>query len=283
MKQQRAMANATPEEIREVEIDLLLEGVFRIFGYDFRQYSRRSVRRRLTDLAREESLKSISSLQEKVFRNEDTLNRLISALAVQVSHLFRDPAFFLAFRRTAIPLLRTYPSIRIWHAGCSTGEEVYSMAILLKEEGVFERSRIYATDINDASLAIARHGEYTASEIKDTEENYIRAGGKRSLRDYFAIEGNKAVVDSSLRKNMMFTRHNLVTDGSFNEFHAILCRNVLIYFTQELAERVHELLFHSLVRFGILALGAKESLQFLAREKSYRALDEEARLYRRVH
>jgi len=272
-----------PVSIEDVEISLLLEGVFRLFGYDFRQYSPTSVKRRLKEMVAVDHLDSISSLQERVFRDPDMLNRLVSSMSIQASHLFRDPKFFLAFRRKAVPLLRTYPLIRIWHAGCANGEEVYSMAILLKEEDLLNKSLLYATDINVEALQIALHGAYSTQHIEACERNYKEAGGRASLASYFEREGRKSRITKDLRDHIVFTRHNLVTDGSFNEFNVILCRNVLLYFTQELRNRVHALLHGSLMRFGLLALGAQETIRFTTFEKQYRPLDEENNLYRRVN
>ena len=210
------------------------------------------------------------------------LDKVVSSLSIQVSSLFRDPRFYLAFRQRAVPLLRTYPSIRIWHAGCATGEEVYSMAILLTEEALFNKCRLYGTDLNPDALATASRGSYAAPHIARSERDYKEAGGTRSLSDYFQISGKEATILQSLQGRVTFFQHNLVTDASFNDFHVIFCRNVLIYFSRPLQDRVHELLYHSLVRFGVLGLGANERLHITPREKHYRSLDETARLYRRT-
>ena len=277
---------ATPDDRREsvadVEVSLLLEGVFRLFGYDFRQYSPKSLRRRIDDLINTEKLSSVSALQERILHHPAALDRFVSSLSVQVSDFFRDSGFFKSFREKAIPLLRTYPLIRIWHAGCASGEEVCSMAILLEEEALLHKSLLYATDINIQALQMARFGIYGEAQVTSCLDNYVRAGGKRSLWDYFDREDGKARVKSSLRDRIVFTEHNLVTDASFNEFNVILCRNVLIYFTVPLRNRVHSLLYDSLTRFGLLALGAKESLHFTEFEKRYRALDSMNKIYRRV-
>ncbi len=270
------------ESVADVEVSLLLEGVFRLFGYDFRQYSPKSLRRRIDDLVSAEKLASVSALQERVLHHRAALDRFVSSLSVQVSDFFRDPSFFKSFREKAIPLLRTYPLIRVWHAGCASGEEVCSMAILLEEEGLLQKSLLYATDINIQALQMARFGIYGEGQVNSCVDNYSRAAGKRSLWDYFDRDGGKARVKPSLRDRIVFTEHNLVTDASFNEFNVILCRNVLIYFTVPLRNRVHHLLYDSLTHFGLLALGAKETLQFTEFEKRYRALDSGNKIYRRV-
>ena len=268
--------------VDEVELELLLEGIYRLYGYDFRQYARNTVRRRLTEITGKEGLDNLSMLQGKILRNPELLDKVVSGLSIQVSSLFRDPRFYLAFRQRAVPLLRTYPSIRIWHAGCATGEEVYSMAILLTEEDLFNKCRIYGTDLNPDALAAASRGTYSAPHVAKSERDYKDAGGTRSLSDYFQISGKEAKILPGLQRRVTFFQHNLVTDASFNDFHVIFSRNVLIYFSKPLQDRVHELLYQSLVRFGILGLGANETLHVTAKEKHYRSLDETARLYRRT-
>jgi chemotaxis protein methyltransferase CheR len=275
-----SLPNSMP--VDEVELELLLEGIHRHYGYDFRQYARSTVRRRLTEIMAREGLDNLSALQGRILREPELLDKVVSSLSIQVSSLFRDPRFYLAFRQRAVPLLRTYPSIRIWHAGCATGEEVYSMAILLTEEDLFKKCRIYGTDLNPDALATASRGAYTAPHVTKSERDYKEAGGTRSLTDYFQISGKEAQILASLQRRVTFFQHNLVTDASFNDFHVIFSRNVLIYFSKPLQDRVHELLYHSLVRFGILGLGANETLHVTPKEKHYRSLDETARLYRRT-
>ncbi|HYR42405.1 MAG TPA: protein-glutamate O-methyltransferase CheR [Terriglobia bacterium] len=268
--------------VGEVELELLLEGIYRLYGYDFRQYARSTVRRRLAEIIGREALDNLSMLQGKILRTPELLDKVVSSLSIQVSSLFRDPRFYHAFRHRAVPLLRTYPSIRIWLAGCSTGEEVYSMAILLTEEDLLNKCRIYGTDLNSDALATASRGTYSAPHIAKSERDYKEAGGARSLSDYFQISGKEAQILPSLQRRATFFQHNLVTDASFNDFHVIFSRNVLIYFIKPLQDRVHELLYQSLVRFGILGLGANETLHLTPKEKHYRPLDETARLYRRT-
>ena len=249
-------------DLERLEIELLLEGVFRHYGFDFRSYAYASIRRRLWKRLEAEGLHAISELQALVLHDAEAMERLLLDLSVNVTAMFRDPGFYLAFREIAIPLLKTWPFIRIWHAGCSTGEEVYSMAILLQEEGLYDRSRIYATDINDVVLQQAKAGIFPLNRMQEYTENYIRAGGKRSFSEYYTAKYDGALFSPSLTRNVVFSQHNLVTDRSFAEFNVIFCRNVLIYFDRELQDRVHGLFYESLAMFGILALGAKESLRF---------------------
>jgi chemotaxis protein methyltransferase CheR len=208
--------------------------------------------------------------------------RLITALSVTVTALFRDPEFFLAFREKVVPLLRTYPFLRIWHAGCSTGEEVYSMAILLQEEGLYDKCRVYATDMDEAALRRAREGIYSLDAVKQYAGNYLGGGGTGALSDYYTGAYGSALVRPSLRDHIVFSQHNLVTDSSFNEFHVILCRNVMIYFSRRLQERVHTLFFDSLAKFGVLGLGNKESMQFTPHERDFEQLEPGIRLFRRT-
>ena len=233
-------------------------------------------------MARAEGLASVSAIQERILRDPAAMERLLLAISVNVTSMYRDPHFFLAFRTMVVPLLRTYPFIRIWHAGCSTGEEVYSMAILLQEEGLYDRCRIYATDMNEAVLRKARDGIFDLSAAGQYELNYRRAGGKGALSDYYTAAYGSALLRSSLRDNVVFSQHNLAMEGTFNEFNAILCRNVMIYFKRSLQHRVHELLYGSLPMFGILCLGSKETLQFTPHEHDYELLDWRGKIYRRI-
>lgn len=268
--------------VEDVEIRLLLEGIFQQSGYDFREYAVASIRRRIWKRVHKESLATISGLLEKVLHDPDCLNRLLMDFSVNVSHFFRDPAFFRAVRETAVPLLRTHPFIRIWHAGCAGGEEVYSMAILMKEEGLYEKCRFYATDFNAAILANAVSGVFPLRQMKQHTQNYITAGGIGDFSSYYTADSRNVIFKSSLKKNMVFSQHNLVTDGSFNEFNLILCRNVMIYFNRTLQNKVHGLINDSLALSGILALGDKESLKFTPYEKNYQVLDSRNKLFRRA-
>jgi len=269
-------------ELERVEIELLLEGVYRHYGFDFRSYAYASIRRRLWKRIEAEGLSSISELQALVLHESDAMERLLLDLSVSVTSMFRDPGFYQVFRNEVVPLLRTYPFIRIWHAGCSTGEEVYSTAILLEEEGLLERTRIYATDINDAVLQQARDGIFPLNRMQEYTDNYIRAGGKRSFSEYYTAKYDGALFSPSLTRNVVFSQHNLVTDRSFSEFNVIFCRNVLIYFDRSLQNQVHALFYESLVMFGILALGSKESLRFSQYEPCYEKLDAREKVYRKI-
>ncbi len=270
------------ESVETLELELLLEAVYRRYGYDFRQYARTSIRRRVAKLIKEERLTTISGLQDRVLHDPSAWDRFLQGISVHVSAMFRDPHFFLAFRRQAIPVLRTYPFIRIWQAGCSLGEEAYSLAILLEEEGLYDRSLIYATDINEATLRQAREGIYPAELMQKYTQNYLLAGGQRAFSEYYTARYEFAMMRPSLQRNIVFSQHNLVSDGAFNEFNVILCRNVMIYFNRELQERTHALMYGSLAMFGILGLGAKESIRFLPQEERYERLESGEKLYRRI-
>ena len=270
------------EDVESVELELLIEGVYRVYGYDFRGYARSSLRRRLLAVMHNERLPTLSALQNLVLHDRAAWERCLQGISVNVSAMFRDPPFFRAFREAAVPLLRTYPFIRIWQAGASLGEEAYSLAILLLEEGLYERTRIYATDINDAALRQAREGIYPADLMQRYTQNYIQAGGRGSFSDYYTARYDLAIVRPSLRQNIVFSQHNLVSDGPFNEFNVVLCRNVMIYFTKPLQEHALNLLHSSLTKFGILGLGAGESLRLTRFESLYEPLVAGHKLYKRV-
>jgi chemotaxis protein methyltransferase CheR len=270
-------------ELETIEIDLLLEAIYRWYGYDFREYARASLRRRIGNAMRAEGLSTVSGLQERLLHDPACMDRFLVVLSVTVTSFFRDPGFFMAFRHNVVPLLRTYPFIRIWHAGCATGEEVYSLAILLQEEGLYERCRIYATDLNPSVLRKAREGIFPASSLEDCAGRYEKAGGARSFAEYYTNGYGSAIFRAALRANILFSQHNLAMDRSFNEFNVILCRNVMIYFQNSLQQRVHHLLYDSLATFGVLGLGSKESLQFTPHEQAYQPLVAGWKLYRRMH
>ncbi|TBR58376.1 chemotaxis protein CheR [Westiellopsis prolifica IICB1] len=270
------------EELEDVEIQLLLEGIYRYYGFDFRNYALASLKRRIWNTVKLENLTTISGLQEQVLHNPECLERLLLNLSINVTAMFRDPSFFLTLRKKVIPILRTYPFIRIWHAGCSTGEEVYSMAILLKEEGLYHRSRLYATDINETVLRKAKAGIFPLAMMKDYTHNYIQAGGNQSFSEYYTAAYGNAIFSSELKENIVFSLHNLAIDNSFNEFHVIFCRNVLIYFNKDLQQRVHKLFYESLIRFGILGLGRQESIKFTPHEQDYEQIISSEKIYRRV-
>lgn len=276
------IGNDGKDELEKLEIGLLLEGIYSWYGYDYRNYAYNSIKRRIWHRIHAEKLSTISGLLEKVLHDQECLKRLIADFSINVTEMYRDPLFFLSFREQIVPLLRTYPSIRIWHAGCSTGEEVYSMAILLYEEGLYEKTKIYATDINQDVLRVAKSGVFPLENMRKYTNNYMIAGGKRAFSDYYTVKNNGVKFHSSLSKNIIFAQHNLVTDQSFNEFHVILCRNVLIYFDKSLQKKVHGLFYESLGMFGILGLGDKETIVYTEKADCYEDVITGQKLYKKV-
>jgi chemotaxis protein methyltransferase CheR len=270
------------DDLEALEIQLLLEGIYRRYGFDFREYAPASLKRRLWRRVHAEHLTSISGLLERVLHDADVMERLLLDLSINVTAMFRDPTFYLAFREKVVPLLRTYPFTRIWVAGCSSGEEVYSLAILLHEEGVDARTRIYATDINENVLQRAKAGVFPLDKMRDYTQNYLRAGGTRSFSEYYVAKYDGALFSRALVENVVFAQHNLVSDRSFNEFNVIMCRNVMIYFDRPLQDRVHDLFYASLGMFGVLCLGHKESIRFTPHERAYEELDSNEKIYRRI-
>ena len=270
------------EERERIEIEMLLEAIFRLYGHDFRNYAYSSIRRRIWHRVHAERLETITGLAERVIHDRACMDRLLADMTIHVTEMFRDPEVFHAFRTQVVPILRTYPFIRVWHAGCSTGEEVYSMAILLHEAGLYEKTRIYATDTNADVLNIAREGVYPLERMQQYTRNYMEAGGTEAFSNYYTARYDSVIFHSYLKKNMVFGQHNLVTDGSFNEFNMILCRNVMIYFNKDLQDHVHRLLYNSLSMFGILNLGTKESINFTSHAEDYEDLDSQSRLYRKI-
>jgi chemotaxis protein methyltransferase CheR len=273
---------AQRDDVDEIELALLLEGIFRRYGFDFREYAPASLRRRIWRRVHAEGLSTVSALQDKVLHDPSCMERLLLDLSINVTAMFRDPSFYVRFREKVVPLLRTYPFTRIWVAGCSTGEEVYSLAILLHEEGVYDRTRLYATDINERVLERARSGVFPLDKMREYTQNYIKAGGERAFSEYYLAKYDGAQFQRSLVDNVVFAQHNLVSDRSFNEFNVIVCRNVMIYFDRALQDKVHRLFYDSLITFGVLALGAKESIKFSPFESRYEELDANERLYKKV-
>ncbi len=269
-------------ETETLELQLLLEGVYRQYGFDFREYAPASLKRRVWRRVQGENVGSITGLLERVLHDPNVMERLLLDLSINVTAMFRDPTFYAAFREQVVPVLRTYPFTRIWVAGCSTGEEVYSLSILLHEEELYHRTRIYATDINETVLEQARQGVFPLEKMKEYTENYIRAGGKRSFSEYYLAKYEGALFDRTLTENVVWAPHNLVQDRSFNTFNVILCRNVMIYFERALQTRVHQLFYDSLEHLGILALGHKESIRFTGLESAYEELNAAEKLYRKV-
>lgn len=274
------------EQMRElenerIELDLLLEAIFRKYGYDFRDYAGAHLKRRLVQRRNLDDLESFSMMQHRVLRDESFFDRVLLDLSINVTEMFRDPWFYKAIREHVMPHLKTYPFIKIWHAGCSAGQEVYSMAILLEEEMMKERSQIYATDFNDLILDRARDGIYPIEEVRQYTANYIEAGGTASFAEYYTADDSNVILKSSLRDRMLFSSHNLVTDGVFGEMHVIFCRNVLIYFNKRLQQRVTSLFYDSLCPGGFLCLGSKESLEFSGVADKFETVCKKEKIYRK--
>jgi len=270
------------EQSENIELELLLEAIHRRYGFDFRDYAASSLRRRLTRLAAAEGVESLSELQGILLRDPACMERLLLELSVNVTAMFRDPSFYSAFRKKVVPLLRSYPFTRIWCAGCSTGEEVVSLAILLREEGLYEQTRIYATDINEYALEAAAAAVVPLERMRQYTENYIRSGGKREFSEYYVAAYDAARFKPDLLGNVVFAQHNLATDRAFAEFHAVLCRNVLIYFDTALQHRVTELFYESLRPFGVLGLGRRETIAFMPVADRFAPLAADERIFRKA-
>lgn len=281
-KAPRGQPSRAGDDLDRLEIELLTQGVYRHYGVDFRDYAYASLRRRVWNAVRAEGAATISALLDRVLHDPPAMQRLLAQISVNVTSMFRDPAFYRSLRENVVPLLRGYPFVRIWHAGCSSGEEVYSLAILLTEEELYERCRLYATDMDEAVLARAKEGIFRAADMAEYEANYAAAGGRARLTDYYTAGYEHAIFRQPLRRNVLFSHHNLATDGSFNEFHLILCRNVMIYFNARLQSRVHRLIYESLRRFGTLALGHRETINGSLYADRYEVLDGEQRIYRKA-
>jgi chemotaxis methyl-accepting protein methylase len=270
-----------PNELQKIEIKLLLEGLYQMYGYDFRSYVRGSIGRRILNRMKAERLPTITALLEKVLHEPGVLERLLNDFSIRMTEMYRDPSFFAAFRNEVVPLLRELPEIRIWHAGCATGEEVYSMAILLQEEGLWEKTRIYATDMNEKALIAAQKGAFPLKKMQQYTKNYLKAGGKMAFSEYYTTDHQFAYFSSSLNENLIFAQHNLVSDSSFNEFHVILCRNVMIYFDNTLQQQVHGLFYDSLADGGFIGLGSKESILSMPKDMKYGEFNSTEKIYRK--
>jgi len=268
-------------DIEAIEIDLLLEAIYRRWGYDFRSYARASIERRTRLFLSKSESKTISEMISRVLRDEDFFSRLVRNFSISVTEMFRDPFVYRVIRSEVAPMLRTWPHVKAWVAGCATGEEVYSLAIVLKEEGVYDRSTIYATDFNDFSLEHAREGIYEIDKLQEATRNYQQAGGKASFADYYHARYDAAVLEPSLRERITFANHNLVTDGVFGEMQLVFCRNVLIYFNRELQNRALRLFTESLSHGGFLCLGTREDLQFTEVKDQYEAVDRKAKIFKK--
>ena len=267
----------------ESDIDRLLESLFNTYGYDFRDYSRAHIQRRIRYRLRLSGYRDVDMLRDKMLSDPDLATNLLKDLSINVTEMFRDPDFYRAVREKVLPILRTWSFIRIWHAGCSTGEEVYSMAILLQEEGLYDRTQIYATDFNRFALARAREGIFSADNMKKFAQNYQQSGARQSFSDYYLARYDSAIMDASLKKNLIWADHNLVTDAVFAETHLVMCRNVLIYFNANLQNRVHDKFYGSLVNGGFLCLGRKETLQFSGLSDAFSETDKRQKIYRKKY
>jgi chemotaxis protein methyltransferase CheR len=270
------------DDIFDIELKLLLEGILLRYQHDFRDYSVASLRRRMRQAMERFGCASLSQLQDRILHEPPMFAQMLQFFTVQVSEMFRDPAYFRALREKVVPVLHTYPSIKIWVAGCSSGEEVWSLAILLEEEGLLERCMIYATDINVEALAAAEAGIYPIERIAQFSENYQLAGGKRSLSDYYTAAYKGAIFDRRLRRQFVFADHSLATDSVFSEVHMVSCRNVMIYFNKDLQDRSLGLFHEALVNRGFLGLGMKESLHFSRHAPSFNELSPAERIFQRA-
>lgn len=273
--------NESNADLLNIEIQLLLEAIFLRYGYDFRNYSKAHIKRRILHRLGISNLQTVTQLQDRILRDRGFFTEFLDDLSINVTEMFRDPEFYKALRGTVIPKLRTYAYFKIWHAGCSTGEEVYSLSILLKEEGLLDRCQVYATDFNRNVLGIAKEGVYQKSEIEQYEKNYELSGGTGKLSDYYKSRYGSVIFDKKLSSKIVFADHNLVTDTVFADVNLILCRNVLIYFEKGLQDKVIGLFYDSLVPSGILCLGSKESIKFSPHELLFEDIDEKQKIYKK--
>ncbi|MRN55117.1 CheR family methyltransferase [Paenibacillus monticola] len=267
--------------VKQIMIDLILETIHRLSGFDYSNYNRNHIERRLNLRMSLEGFTDLTVLLNEINLNPLLLNTILNDFSIQVTTMFRDPLFFLDFRRNVIPILKLFPEIYVWHAGCSTGEEAYSMAILLKEEGLLERARIYATDISEEAISKARMGKFSLYRMKNYSKNYSAAGGEIDFSEYYSTDDKYAYFDPSITNSIYFHQHNLVVDGSINEFHVILCRNVCIYFNSSLQKHVHQLFHASLHNEGFLCLGDQESIISLESKKYFQEFDAKRKIYKK--
>lgn len=268
--------------VNEEDLDSILSDLLEIYGYDFTDYSRASIKRRVTRLFQLDKFPSHAEFRYRIRNDKEYLLRLVEELTVNVTEMFRDPFFYKTIREQVLPVLATHPFIRIWHAGCSTGEEVYSMAILLQEANLLHKSLLYATDINPGVLEKMRKGIFPLGQMKQYSENYILSGGKKDFSDYYTAKYDWAKIGGSLQEKIISSTHNLVSDRSFNEFQLILCRNVLIYFDKQLQDKTLALFDDSLERLGFLALGSKENLKFSTVGKKFLQLENKEKIWRKI-
>ena len=275
------MTHVEHRDTFDQELRLLLEAIYFKYQHDFRHYAFSSLRRRVTLAMQRFDCRSVSQLQDRVLHEPEVFGQMLQYLTVQVSEMFRDPQYFKALRAEVVPVLKTYPSIKLWIAGCSTGEEVWSFAILLEEEGLLDRTLLYATDINAESLQAAEAGVYARDRVAQFTTNYLLAGGKHSLSDYYHAAYDGAVFDRALKSRVLFADHSLATDTVFSEVHMVSCRNVLIYFDRPLQDRAIGLFRDALVRRGFLGLGAKESLRLTSHADAFAEISPSSRIYRK--
>lgn len=261
----------------------IVEAIYQKYGYDFRQYSEAHIKRRIMNRMAMSGIKDISQMPSKIMNDEEFAFRLLQDLSITVTEMFRDPGFYRSLRENVIPILKTYPFIKIWHAGCSTGEEAYSTAIIMQEEGLYDRTTIYATDFNQQALNTAKEGIFSNKLMKEYTANYQLSGGKESFSDYYTSNYDHVIMNQSLKKNIVWANHNLVTDSVFAEVHLILCRNVLIYFERELQNKTQKLFYDSLINGGILCLGAKEGLRFTDLYEKYIEMDKKQRIFKKKY
>jgi chemotaxis protein methyltransferase CheR len=281
-KRKKALPVASELQVEETEIRLLLEGVRNCYGFDFRDYAEEPLKRRLWGAVHDADARTVSAYQDKVLHDPACLEQLLRALTAHELSLFEDPPFWEAFRAIVVPMLRTYPSVQIWVPGCATGEDAYGIAIVLHEEGVLPRTRIYATDLSEGVLQQARTGSFPRNTIAQAEESYAKSGGTKGLSQYFRLKRTHAVAAPFLGERMVFAEHSLATDGPFNEFQVIVCRSALQVLNEWLKDRVQAVFFQSLSRFGILALGAQETPKSLSGEQPYERLPGSGNLYRKM-
>ena len=267
----------------DLEISLLLEVIYQKYGYDFRQYSEAHIRRRIMNRMAMSRLADVSQMQSKVLNDEVFASAFLQDLSITVTEMFRDPFFYRSLRENILPILKTYRFIKIWHAGCATGEEAYSMAILMQEEGLYDRTTIYATDFNQQALNKAKEGIFSNSMMKEYTSNYQLSGGKESFSSYYTSNYGNVIMNQSLKNNIVWANHNLVTDSVFAEVHLILCRNVLIYFDKDLQNKVQKLFYNSLINGGILCLGSKEGLRFTDFYGEYNEVDKKQKIFKKKY
>lgn len=270
------------KELEKIEIELLLEGIYQYYGYDFRNYAYPFIKRRIEHRLKIENIGSISRLQDLILHHSSMMDRLFSDFSISVTEMFRDPGFFWSFRNGIIPLIRHYPSIRIWNVGCASGEEAYSMAILLEEEGLLHKTRIYATDINKHNLDRAKTGSFPLEKMQLYTKNYLSSGGKKAFSEYYTVKNKVAQFKEILKEHLIFAQHDVTMDQSFNDFTIIICRNVMIYFNKDLQNHVHQLLYNSLVHSGFLGLGRREEIRFTDYAKFYEAFDAREKIYSKI-